>query len=138
MGPGAGVIILALLGGVALLRAWAARRVRAGDRRVVPMLLFSTLFIVLLITGAAIWFAFRSPILGLPLTIGALLLGGIWLRVSVDTARYGGPRRGGRDRMDDLTDRMDRTYRSLAATLLAFGFAGAILAMLWLFGRGRF
>ena len=43
MGPGLGVIILALMGGAALVRVWAQRRVRAGDRRAVPMLLFSTL-----------------------------------------------------------------------------------------------
>ena len=138
MGPGAGVIILALMGGAALMRVWAARRVRAGDRRPVPVLLFSTLLITLLLVAAAAWFAFRSPLLGIPLTIGALLIGGVWLRVSIDTARYGGPLRGNRDRMDDLTDRMDRTYRSLAASLLGIGFVGAILAVLWLFGRGRF
>ena len=138
MGPGVAVIILALMGGAALARFWAAGRVRAGDRRAVPVLLFSTLLIALLLAGVAVWFAFRSPLLGIPVTIGALVIGGAWLRVSLDMVRYAGPTRGSRDRMDELADRMDRTYRKLAASLLGFGFVGAILVVLWLFGRGRF
>ena len=138
MGPGLGVIILALMGSAAVVRVWAARRVRRGDRRPVPMLLFSTLLIALLLAGAAVWFALRSPLLGIPLTIGALVIGGAWLRVSVDTARYGGPARTTPDRMDERTDRMVRMYRSLGATLAGLGFVVAILGVLWLFGRGRF
>jgi len=102
------------------------------------MLLFSTLLIALLLAGAAVWFTLRSPLLGIPLTIGALLIGGAWLRVSVDTARYGGPSRAVPDRMDELTDRLVRSYRSLGATLAVLGFILAILGVLWLFGRGRF
>jgi hypothetical protein len=138
MGPLAAVLVLALMGGGALVRVWAARRVRAGDRRAVPLLLFSTLLVALLLVGAAVWFAFRSPLIGIPLTIGALVIGGAWLRVSLDTARYAGPLRGSRDRMDELADRMERSYRGLAAGLLGVGFVGAVLAVLWLFGRGRF
>jgi hypothetical protein len=138
MGPGLAVIILVLMAGTALVRVWAARRVRRGDRRAVPLLLFSTLLVAMLLVGAAAWFAFRSPVVGIPLTIGALVIGGAWLRVSLDTARYAGPIRGTRDRMDDLADSMERTYRGLAAGLLGVGFVGAILAVLWLFGRGRF
>jgi hypothetical protein len=138
MGLGAGFLILAVMGGGALVRVWAVRRVRAGDRRAVPILLFSTLLIALLLTAAAAWFAFRSPLLGIPMLIGALIIGGVWLRVSIDTARYAGPIRGARDRMDDLTDRMDRTYRGLAASLVSLGFVSAILVVLWLFGRGWF
>ncbi len=138
MGPGLGVIILALMGGASIVRVWAGRRVRRGDRRAVPMLLFSTLLIALLLTTATVWFALRSPLMGIPLTIGALVIGGAWLRVSVDTARYGGPARVMPDRMDELTDRMVRAYRSLGATLAGLGFLVAILGVLWLFGRGRF
>lgn len=138
MGPGLGVIILALMGGAAFVRVWAQRRVRAGDRRAVPMLLFSTLLIALLLTGAALWFALRSPLLGIPVTIGALVIGGTWLRVSVDTARYAGPPRVTPDRMDVLTERLAGSYRSLAAALAGLGFVIAILGVLWLFGRGRF
>ena len=138
MGPGLGVIILALMGGTAFVRVWAQRRVRAGDRRAVPMLLFSTLLIALLLAGAALWFAFRSPLLGIPVTIGALVIGGAWLRVSVDTARYAGPPRAVPDRMDVLTERLAGSYRSLGAALAGLGFVIAILGVLWLFGRGRF
>ena len=138
MGLSAGLIVLAILGGAALVRAWAARRVRGGDRRLAPTLLLSTLLIVLVLAGVGVWLAVRSLLLGIPATVGALLLGGAWLRVSLDTVRFGDPAPRGRDRMDDLADRMDRTYRSLTATLLAFGFAGAILIVVYLFGRGRF
>src|SRR6187402_1919086 len=71
-------------------RAAAARGVRGGDRRMVPPLLFSTLLVALGLIGAAAWFAFRSPILGIPLTIAAVVVGGVWLRVSLDTARHAG------------------------------------------------
>jgi FtsH-binding integral membrane protein len=138
MGPAAGFLILIAMGAAALVRVWSARRVRAGDRRAVPLLLFSTLIVALLLVGAAVWFAFRSPLIGVVLTIGALVIGGAWLRVSLDTARYGGPIRGRRDRMDDLTDSLERTYRALAAGLLGLGFVGAILGVMWLFARGRF
>jgi FtsH-binding integral membrane protein len=138
MGPAAGFLILVAMGAAALIRVWAARRVRAGDRRAVPLLLFSTLVVALLLVGAAVWFAFRSPLIGTALTIGALVIGGAWLRVSLDTARYGGPLRGTRDRMDDLTDALERTYRALAAGLLGLGFVGLILGVMWLFARGRF
>ena len=138
MGPGAGVLILLLLGGAALVRAWAARRVRVGDRRMVPLLLLSTLLIALVLAGVGIWMAFRSPLIGLVATIGALLLGGAWLRVSLDTARYAGPPRPQPDRFDALAARMDASYRSVAAILLALGFGGLVLGVLYLFGRGRF
>jgi hypothetical protein len=138
MGPGAGVLILLLLGGAALVRAWAARRVRIGDRRMVPVLLLSTLLIALVMAGVGVWMAFRSPLLGAIVTVAALLLGGGWLRVSLDTARYAGPPRAQPDRFDALAERMDSSYRSVAAILLAIGFGGLILGVLYLFGRGRF
>jgi len=138
VGPGIGLIVLIAIGGAALARAWAERRVRRGDRRMVPLLLLSTLLVALLLLGAAAWFAFRQPLVGVPLTIGALVLGGAWLRVSLDTARYAGPARPTPDRMDALADSLAATYRSLAAGLLGIGFVAAIIAVLWLFGRGRF
>ena len=138
MGPGAGVLILLLLGGAALVRAWAARRVRIGDRRMVPVLLLSTLLIALMIAGVGVWMTFRSPLIGVVVTVAALLLGGGWLRVSLDTARYAGPPRPQPDRFDALAARMDASYRSVAAILLAIGFVGLILGVLYLFGRGRF
>jgi hypothetical protein len=138
MGPGAGTVILLLLAGAAVARLWSERRVRTGDRTTAPILLFSTLLIALLVAGVGAWFAFRTPLLGIPLTIGALLLGGVWLRVSLDTVRYAGPPRLVPDRMDVLADRMARSYRAVAATLLAFGFAGAVLLVLTLFARARF
>ena len=105
MGLSAGLIVLAILGGAALVRAWAARRVRGGDRRLAPTLLLSTLLIVLVLAGVGVWLAVRSLLLGIPATVGALLLGGAWLRVSLDTVRFGDPAPRGRDRMDDLADR---------------------------------
>jgi hypothetical protein len=138
MGPGAGVLILLILGGSAVVRAWAARRVRIGDRRMVPVLLLSTLLIALVIAGVGVWMAFRSPLIGVVVTVAALLLGGGWLRVSLDTARYAGPPRPQPDRFDALAARMDASYRSVAAILLAIGFGGLILGVLYLFGRGRF
>ncbi|MFN8623088.1 MAG: hypothetical protein U0869_20310 [Chloroflexota bacterium] len=137
MSPGLGVLILLALGGAAIARVWSERRVRAGDRRTAPILLFSTLLIALLLAGAGVWFAFRTPLLGIPLTIGALLLGGVWLRVSLDMVRYAGPQRAP-DRMDDLAERMARSYRAIGATLLAFGFGGAVLLVMYLFARARF
>jgi hypothetical protein len=104
----------------------------------VPLLLVSTLLIALLLAGVGVWLAFRSPIVGIPVTVGALVLGGVWLRISLDTARYGGPARAVPDRMDALAARMAGTYRAIAATLLAIGFAGLVLGVLYLFGRGRF
>jgi hypothetical protein len=138
MGPTAGLAVLLLIGGAALVRAWSMRRLRGGDRRTIPVLLLSTLVVALLLVGAAAWFAFRSPLLGIPLTIGALVVGGAWLRVSIDAARFTGPASRPRDGMDDLAERMDRAYRGLATGLLGVGFVGALLAVLWLFARGRF
>jgi hypothetical protein len=82
--------------------------------------------------------AFRSPLIGVVVTIVALLLGGAWLRVSLDTVRYAGPPRAQPDRFDALAARMDASYRSVAGILLAIGFGGLILGVLYLFGRGRF
>ncbi len=138
MGPGAGVLILLLLAGATLVRAWAARRVRLGDRRLVPVLLLSTLLIALVLAGVGLWMALRSPLIGAVVTVAALLLGGAWLRVSLDTARYSGPPRPQPDRFDALAARMDASYRSVAAVLLTIGFGGLILGVLYLFGRGRF
>lgn len=137
MGSVAGVVVLAVLAGAALVRAWGLRRVRAGDRRPAPLVLFATLLIALLLTGVALWAATRSVWIGIPALIGALLLGGGWLRVALDAVRWSGVPGRAPDRMDRLAASMDGTYRRIAAALLGAGFAGLVALVLWAWVRGR-
>ena len=84
MGPG--LILLAAIGGAALVRALGARQVRRGDRRFVPLTLFATFLLAVLLVVVGLWAATRSLLLGVPVLAGALILGGGWLRVSLDQA----------------------------------------------------
>ncbi len=136
MGPG--LVLLAGLGGAALVRALAARRVRGGDRRFVPLTLFATFLLAVLLVMVAVWAAARSLWLGVPLLVGALILGGGWLRVSLDLCRYSGAAGRRPDRIDVLITRLDAGYRSVAGWLLGAGFVVAVAAIVWFLFRRSF
>jgi hypothetical protein len=136
MGPG--VVLLLAIGGAALVRALGARQVRAGDRRFVPLTLFGAFLLAVLLIVVGLWAAARSLLLGIPVLAGALILGGGWLRVSLDQCRYAGPTRRVRDRNDVLIERLDAAYRSIAGWLLGSGFVAIVAVILWLLFGGRF
>jgi len=136
MGPG--TVLLAAIGCSALLRALGARLVRSGDRRFVPLTLFATFLLAVLLVVVGSWAAARSLLLGVPITAGALILGGGWLRVSLDQCRYAGPAGRPLDRTDILVARLDAAYRSVAGWLLGAGFVLAMGLILWLLFRGHF
>lgn len=136
MGPG--MILLACIGGAALARAVGARSVRQGDRRFVPLTLFATFLLAVLLVVVGLWAAARSLLLGVPVLAGALFLGGGWLRVSLDQARGAGADGRPPDRTDVLIARIDATYRSIAGWLLGAGFVTAVALIVWLLFGGRF
>jgi hypothetical protein len=135
MGPG--LALLVAIGGAALVRTLGARQVLAGDRRFVLLTLFATFLLAVLLVIVGIWAAARSLLLGVPVLAGALILGGGWLRVTLDQARYAGGAGRSPDRMDVLIARIDAAYRSIAGWLLGAGFVAAVAIVLWmLIGRG--
>lgn len=136
MGPG--VVLLLAIGGAALVRALGARRVRAGDRRFVPFILFATFLLAVLLIVVGLWAAARSLLLGVPVLVGALILGGGWLRVSLDVCRYAGAPGRPPDRNDVLIERFAAAYRSIAGWLLGSGFVAIVAVILWLLFGGRF
>ncbi len=140
MGPG--LILLACIGGAAMLRALGSRQVRGGDRRFVPLTLLATFLLAVLLVVVGLWAAARSLLLGVPVLAGAMFLGGGWLRVSLDQAREAGTgaRAGARapDRTDVLIARIDATYRSAAGWLLGASFVTAVALIVWLLFGGRF
>jgi hypothetical protein len=136
MGPG--LVLLAAIGGAALVRAIGARRVARGDRRFVGVTLLATLVLAVLLVIVAIWAAARSLLLGVPVLAGALILGGSWLRVSLDQARYAGAPDRPRDGMDVLVERLGVAYRSVAGWLLGAGFVAAVAFVIWLLFRRMF
>ena len=136
MGPG--IVLLLAIGGAALVRAFGARWVRRGDRRFVSMTLFATFLLAVLLVVVGLWAAARSLVLGVPVMAVALILGGGWLRVSLDQCRYAGAAGRPRDRADVLIERLDSTYRSVAGVLLGTGFVVIVAGILWLMFRGRF
>lgn len=134
---GFGLVLLAAIGGAALTRALGARLVRRGDRRFVSLTLFATFLLAVLLVVVGLWAAARSLLLGIPVLAGALILGGGWLRVSLDACRYAGEPGRPRDRNDVLIERLDAAYRSIAGWLLGTGFMLVIAGILWLLFRGR-
>ncbi len=135
MGPG--LALLVAIGGAALVRTLGARQVLAGDRRFVLLTLLATFLLAVLLVIVGIWAAARSLLLGVPVLAGALILGGGWLRVTLDQARYAGGTGRSPDRMDVLVSRIDAAYRSIAGWLLGAGFVVAVAIVLWLLiGRG--
>jgi hypothetical protein len=130
MGPG--LLLLAAIGGAALVRALGARRVARGDRRFVGVTLLATFVLAVLLVIVGIWAGARSLLLGVPVVAGALILGGSWLRVSLDQARYAGATDRPRDGMDLLAERLDMAFRSLAGWLLGIGFVGAVGFVVWI------
>ncbi len=138
MGPG--IILLACIGGAALLRAIGARQVRNGDRRFVPLTLFATFLLGVLLVVVGLWALARSLPLGAVALAGALILGGGWLRVSLDQARgvaVAGDAGRAPDRVDILIARIDAAYRSIAGWLLGAGFVIVVALVLWLLVGGR-
>jgi len=135
---GAGLVLLGTIGCAAVVRALGARRVRRGDRRFVPVTLFATFLLAVLLVVVGLWAAARSLLLGVPVMAGALILGGGWLRVSLDQCRYAGPARRTLDGTDRLVARLDATYRSIAGVLLGAGFVLAVSLVVWFLFRGRF
>ncbi len=136
MGPG--LVLLAAIGGAALVRALGARRVRRGDRRFVPLTLFATFLLAVLLVVVAVWAAARSLWLGVPLLIGALILGGGWLRVSLDLCRYSGPAGVRRTASTCSSTGLPRAIGPSLAWLLGAGFVLAVAAIVWLLFGGRF
>jgi hypothetical protein len=136
MGPG--VVLLLAIGGAALARALGARWVGRGDRRFVPLTLVATLLLAVLLVVVGLWAAARSLLLGVPVLAGALILGGGWLRVSLDQCRYAGPAGRLPDRNDLLVERLAVAYRSIAGWLLGSGFVAIVAVILWLLFGGRF
>ena len=136
MGPG--VVLLACIGAAALVRALGARRVSRGDRRFVGVTLLATFVLAVLLVIVGIWAAARSLLLGVPVLAGVLILGGSWLRVSLDQARYAGAPDRPRDGMDVLIDRLAATYRSVAGWLLGVGFVAAVGFAVWFLFRRLF
>lgn len=133
MGPG--VVLLACIGAAALVRAVGARRVSRGDRRFVGVTLLATFALAVLLVIVGIWAAARSLLLGVPVLAGAFILGGSWLRVSLDQARYAGAPDRPRDGLDVLIDRLAATYRSVAGWLLGVGFVAAVGFVVWFLFR---
>ena len=103
-----------------------------------PLTLFATFLLAVLLVIVGLWAATRSLLLGVPVLVGALILGGGWLRVSLDLCRYAGPAGRPPDRMDVLVARMDAAYRSIAGWLLGAGFVMAVAIIIWFLFRGRF
>ena len=136
MGPG--LVLLLAIGGAALVRALGSRRVSAGDRRFVGVTLIATFLLVVLLVIVGIWAGARSLLLGVPVTVGALILGGGWMRVSLDQARYAGTAGRPRDGMDELVERLAAGYRSLAGWLLGAGLVVAVGFVVWLLFRRVF
>jgi hypothetical protein len=136
MGPG--LILLAAIGGAALVRTLAARRVGRGDRRFVPLTMLATFLLAMLLIVVGLWATARSLLLGVPVLAGALIVGGGWLRVSLDQARYAGPSGRPRDRSDVLIERLAATYRSIAGWLMGTGFVALVAIIVWLLVGGRF
>ena len=68
MGPG--LVLLGAIGGAALARALGARWVRRGDRRFVPLTLFATFLLAVLLVVVGLWAATRSLLLGVPVLVG--------------------------------------------------------------------
>ncbi len=136
MGPG--LILLGTIGCAALVRSLGARWIRRGDRRFVPLTLLATFLLAVLLVIVALWAATRSLLLGVPLLAGALILGGGWLRVTLDLCRYAGPAGRSADRTDLLVARLAAAYRSIAGWLSVGGFVVAVAIVIWILFRGRF
>ena len=103
-----------------------------------PLTLFSTFLLAVLLVIVAVWAAVRSLWLGVPLMVGALILGGGWLRVSLDLCRYADVPGRPPDRIDVLVTRLDASYRSIAGWLLGAGFVLAAAAVVWFLFRRSF
>ncbi len=79
----AGVIIV----GSVVLSQYAHRRVQRGDWRFAPLVFAPRLLIYGVVVAAGLRMSFDRPIVGIPLTLGALVLLGMYVRAGINIAR---------------------------------------------------
>ncbi len=79
----AGLIIV----GSVVLSQYAHRRVQRGDWRFAPLVFAERLLIYGVVVAAGLRMSFDRPIVGIPLTLGALVLLGMYVGAGINIAR---------------------------------------------------
>jgi len=133
LGVVAGIALLASL----VLRHVALEQVTAGHGRWGTPALTSTVVASVMVVAIAASIAVRSPMLGVPLTILALLLAGVWLRAT--RRRVTGIAPGRLEaRVLASADRLARAYHISAGILVTAAFVGVVALLFLLLVGGRF
>ncbi len=70
-----------------MLSQYAHRRVQRGDWRFAPLVFAPRLLIYGVVVAAGLRMSFDRPIVGIPLTLGALVLLGMYVRAGINIAR---------------------------------------------------
>ncbi len=81
--------VVAVLGVVAsiVLSQYAHRRVQRGDRRFAYLVFVPQLVIYGILIAAGVQLSFALPLVGIPYTLGALVLVGAWVRAGMRVAK---------------------------------------------------
>ncbi len=78
---------LLIIVGSVVLSQYAHRRVQRGDWRFAPLVFAPRLLIYGVVVAAGLRMSFDRPIVGIPLTLGALVLLGMYVRAGINIAR---------------------------------------------------
>jgi hypothetical protein len=81
------VIAGLIIAGSVVLSQYAHRRVQRGDWQFAPLVFAEHLLIYGVVVAAGLRMSFDRPIVGIPLTLGALVLLGMYVRAGINIAR---------------------------------------------------
>jgi len=118
----AGLIIV----GSVVLSQYAHRRVQRGDWRFAPLVFAERLLIYGVVVAAGLRVSFDRPIVGIPLTLGALVLLGMYVRAGINIARAA---RAGKTPDEVAAELLDRSVEPMAlygVLVLVGGFLAVI------------
>lgn len=105
------VVAILVAVGTVVLSQYAHRRVQRGDRRFAYLVFVPQLVIYGILIAAGVRISFEVPIVGIPVTLGALGLFGAWLRAGMRVAKS---TRSGRTEEEMLAEVGDAAVEPLA------------------------
>jgi hypothetical protein len=120
------VAVLLLIVGSIALSEYAHRRVQRGDSRFAHLIFLPRLVLWGLLVATGIQLSFAIPMVGIPYTLGALLLVGAWLRAGLRVAKSTRPGRTEEEMMVEVGDAAVEPLALYGILVLVFAFLAVV------------